>query len=88
MAAEASIPGKVLPYTLLAMTVVTGLVDATSYLGLGRIFTANMTGNVVFIGSWVDRGPTCAVAPPTRGADVMAVLILGEVSDDRSEQRQ
>lgn len=28
----------------------TGLVDATSYLGLGHVFTANMTGNVVFLG--------------------------------------
>jgi uncharacterized membrane protein YoaK (UPF0700 family) len=32
------------------MTVVTGLVDAFSYLALGRIFVANITGNVVFLG--------------------------------------
>jgi uncharacterized membrane protein YoaK (UPF0700 family) len=32
------------------MTVVTGLVDATSYLKLGHVFVANMTGNVVFLG--------------------------------------
>jgi uncharacterized membrane protein YoaK (UPF0700 family) len=31
------------------MTVVTGLVDAFSYLELGRVFVANMTGNVVFL---------------------------------------
>ena len=35
---------------LLALTVVTGLVDAVSYLALGRVFTANMTGNVVLLG--------------------------------------
>lgn len=35
---------------LLAMTVVTGIVDAVSYLGLGRVFTANMTGNIVLMG--------------------------------------
>jgi uncharacterized membrane protein YoaK (UPF0700 family) len=29
---------------------VTGLVDAVSYLALGRVFTANMTGNVVLLG--------------------------------------
>lgn len=29
---------------------VTGMVDAVSFLGLGHIFTANMTGNVVFLG--------------------------------------
>jgi uncharacterized membrane protein YoaK (UPF0700 family) len=31
------------------MTVVTGFVDAVSYLGLGHVFTANMTGNVVLM---------------------------------------
>ena len=38
-----------LPPLLIALTVVTGLVDAFSYLVLGRVFVANMTGNVVFI---------------------------------------
>jgi uncharacterized membrane protein YoaK (UPF0700 family) len=35
---------------LLGLTVVTGLVDAFSYLSLGHVFVANMTGNVVFLG--------------------------------------
>jgi uncharacterized membrane protein YoaK (UPF0700 family) len=35
---------------LLAMTVVTGGVDAVSILRLGHVFVANMTGNVVFLG--------------------------------------
>ncbi|MDT7727837.1 MAG: hypothetical protein QOI21_4413 [Actinomycetota bacterium] len=35
---------------LLVLTVVTGVVDAVSYLGLGHVFVANMTGNVVFLG--------------------------------------
>src|SRR2546421_2250429 len=39
-----------LPPLLLALTVVTGLVDAFSYLVLGQVFVANMTGNVVFLG--------------------------------------
>jgi uncharacterized membrane protein YoaK (UPF0700 family) len=39
-----------LPPLLLLLTVVTGLVDATSYLKLGHVFVANMTGNVVFLG--------------------------------------
>jgi uncharacterized membrane protein YoaK (UPF0700 family) len=37
-------------FSLLLLTFVTGLVDAASVLGLGRVFTANMTGNVVFLG--------------------------------------
>ncbi|MFF7468827.1 DUF1275 family protein [Streptomyces sp. NPDC008092] len=39
-----------LPPALLALTVVTGLVDSFSYLVLGRVFVANMTGNIVFSG--------------------------------------
>jgi uncharacterized membrane protein YoaK (UPF0700 family) len=35
---------------LLGLTVVSGLIDAVSYLGLGHVFTANMTGNVVVLG--------------------------------------
>jgi uncharacterized membrane protein YoaK (UPF0700 family) len=35
---------------LMALTAVSGLVDAVSYLGLGHVFTANMTGNVVVLG--------------------------------------
>ena len=39
-----------LPLLLLVLTTVTGLVDAVSYLALGHVFVANMTGNVVFLG--------------------------------------
>ena len=39
-----------LPVLLVCLTVVTGLVDAFSYLSLGHVFVANMTGNVVFLG--------------------------------------
>ena len=39
-----------LPELLLALTLVTGIVDAVSILALGRVFVANMTGNVVFAG--------------------------------------
>ncbi len=35
---------------MIALTVLTGLVDAVSYLRLGHVFVANMTGNVVFLG--------------------------------------
>lgn len=36
--------------SLIAMTFATGLIDAVSYLGIGSVFTANMTGNVVLLG--------------------------------------
>ena len=35
---------------LLAMTFTTGIVDAASFLALGHVFTANMTGNIVLLG--------------------------------------
>jgi uncharacterized membrane protein YoaK (UPF0700 family) len=38
------------PTILLGMTAVTGMVDAVSFLALGHVFTANMTGNIVFLG--------------------------------------
>jgi len=46
---ESASSEKVVPYALLGMTVVTGLVDAVSFLSLGHVFTANMTGNIVFL---------------------------------------
>jgi uncharacterized membrane protein YoaK (UPF0700 family) len=35
---------------MVALTLLTGVVDAVSYLKLGHVFVANMTGNVVFLG--------------------------------------
>lgn len=35
---------------LVGLTFMTGVVDAVSYLRLGHVFVANMTGNVVFLG--------------------------------------
>lgn len=35
---------------LLVMTASTGSIDAVSYLALDRVFTGNMTGNVLFLG--------------------------------------
>lgn len=44
-----AVSGAVIP-PLLVATFTTGVIDAVSVLGLGRVFTANMTGNVVFLG--------------------------------------
>lgn len=35
---------------LMVLTFSTGIIDAVGYLGLDRVFTANMTGNVVILG--------------------------------------
>ncbi len=43
-------PDRLLIGVLIGLTVCSGLLDAVSYLGLGHVFTANMTGNVVVLG--------------------------------------
>jgi uncharacterized membrane protein YoaK (UPF0700 family) len=52
-----------LPAVLLVMTFVTGVVDAVSYLSLGHVFVANMTGNVVFLGFALAGSSDVALAP-------------------------
>jgi uncharacterized membrane protein YoaK (UPF0700 family) len=49
---------------LLALTFTTGLVDGASYLGLGHVFTANMTGNVVLLGFGIAGGYGLPVLAP------------------------
>jgi uncharacterized membrane protein YoaK (UPF0700 family) len=51
-----------LPELLLILTAVTGLVDAVSILALGRVFVANMTGNVVFAGFAITGAPGFSLA--------------------------
>nr|WP_246323906.1 YoaK family protein [Petropleomorpha daqingensis] len=47
---------------LLLLTLGTGLVDAVSILALGRVFVANMTGNIVFIGFALAGAPGFSLA--------------------------
>lgn len=47
---ETSSLGRELTPVLLGLTAATGVIDAISYLGMGRVLVANMTGNVVFLG--------------------------------------
>lgn len=46
---ENASPEKFRLMLMMALTLVTGVVDAVGYLGLDRIFTGNMTGNVVIL---------------------------------------
>jgi uncharacterized membrane protein YoaK (UPF0700 family) len=66
---------------LLTLTAVTGLVDAVSYLRLGRVFVANMTGNVVFLGFSVDSHSGLSAS-----ASIVAVagFILGALAGGRA----
>ena len=75
---------RVLPPVLLGLTAVTGLVDAVSYLALGHVFTANMTGNVVFLGFAVVGAQGLSVA---RSATAVAAFFTGAVIGGRMATR-
>jgi uncharacterized membrane protein YoaK (UPF0700 family) len=51
-----------LPALLLGATVLTGVVDAVSYIALGHVFVANMTGNVVLLGFALAGAPGLSLA--------------------------
>jgi Protein of unknown function (DUF1275) len=63
-----------LPWVLVVLTVTTGLVDAVSVLGLGRVFTANITGNVVFLGFAAVGVPGFSIA---RAVVALAGFVVG-----------
>lgn len=81
-AREPSPTPRALVVALLALTATTGVVDAVCFLGLGRVFTANMTGNVVLLGFGLAGtdglpilAPLVSLAAFAGGAAVGGVLI-------------
>jgi uncharacterized membrane protein YoaK (UPF0700 family) len=81
MAVSSPLSSRQTVAALLTLTAVTGLVDAVSYLRLGRVFVANMTGNVVFLGFSTD--PHAALSP---AASVVAIagFLLGALAGGRA----
>jgi uncharacterized membrane protein YoaK (UPF0700 family) len=71
---------KIVAYALLGLTAVTGLVDAVSFLSLGHVFTANMTGNIVFLGFAMARVPGVSV---TRSFTALLAFLLGAILGGR-----
>jgi uncharacterized membrane protein YoaK (UPF0700 family) len=65
-----------LSISLLALTIVSGILDAVSFLALGRIFTANMTGNTVFLAFAAVGMPGVSVA---RSITSLAAFLSGAV---------
>jgi uncharacterized membrane protein YoaK (UPF0700 family) len=66
---------------LLLLTFVTGAVDAVSFLGLGHVFTANMTGNVVFLGFALAGASGLSVKASALG---LASFLAGAVAGGRA----
>jgi uncharacterized membrane protein YoaK (UPF0700 family) len=78
-----------MPQALVALTFATGVVDAVSYLGLGRVFTANMTGNVVLLGfGLAGAGGLPVVAPlVSLGAFLVAAGAGGALAARLADRR-
>ncbi|MEE1786393.1 YoaK family protein [Streptomyces sp. SP17BM10] len=69
---------------LLVLTVVTGVVDAVSYLALGHVFVANMTGNVVFLGFALAGAPNLSA---TASLAALAAFLVGALAGGRLADR-
>ena len=66
--------------TLLVLTATTGVIDAACYLGLGRVFAANMTGNVVLLGFGIAGSTGLPVVAPLVS---LLAFLLGAVVGGR-----
>jgi uncharacterized membrane protein YoaK (UPF0700 family) len=73
-----------LPPLLISMTLVTGLVDAFSYLVLGHVFVANMTGNIVLLGFALAGAPGFSI---TASATALASFFAGALIGGRIGSR-
>jgi uncharacterized membrane protein YoaK (UPF0700 family) len=67
--------------TLLVLTLTTGVIDAACYLGLGRVFAANMTGNVVLLGFGIAGSTGLPVVAPlvSLGAFLIGAVVGGRM---------
>ena len=73
-----------LPLLLHIATAITGLIDAISYLALGHVFTANMTGNVVFLAFAVAGAPGLSIP---RSLTALLAFFIGAVIGGRAANR-
>ncbi len=64
--------GRATMIALIALTFNTGLIDAVSFISLGHVFTANMTGNIVLIGFAV--GGATGLSAARSGASLLAFM--------------
>ena len=70
----------------MVLTTTTGIVDAISFVGLGHVFTANMTGNVVFIGFALGGAPELSIqrSLAALGAFATGAMVAGYATNSRT----
>ncbi|HEY7102879.1 MAG TPA: YoaK family protein [Mycobacteriales bacterium] len=80
---------RMLTVALIALTVSCGVVDAVSFLALGRVFVATMTGNVIFLGFALAGEPSLSISASLTalGSFVVGVLAAGRLGARLSHHR-
>lgn len=76
---ENASPEKFRLMLMMALTLVTGVVDAVGYLALDRVFTGNMTGNVVILAMALAGAPNLPALGPlvALGAFLLGAAVAG-----------
>lgn len=69
---------------MLALTFSTGVADAVGYLGLDKVFTGNMTGNVVILGMALGGAASLPVGGPALG---LGGFVVGAAVGGRALRR-
>lgn len=84
---KSSNPARLHLVLMLVLTFSTGVIDAVGYLGLDRVFTGNMTGNVVILGMALVGanqlpvlGPSIALAGFMLGAVIAGRILKPEAA--------
>ncbi|MCW3019864.1 MAG: hypothetical protein JWN10_2172 [Solirubrobacterales bacterium] len=80
--------GPLMPL-MIALTFLTGVVDATSYLKFGHVFVANMTGNLVFLGFALAgaAGLSAITSLVALGSFLLGALVSGYLGARNAEHR-
>jgi uncharacterized membrane protein YoaK (UPF0700 family) len=73
-----------LPALLMLLTVTSGLIDGVSYVGLGHVFVANMTGNIVFLGFAIAGVPGLSI---TASLVALGAFLVGAAVGGRATRR-
>jgi uncharacterized membrane protein YoaK (UPF0700 family) len=81
---ESDRPPLPLVVTLAALTVVSGFADAVSFLGLGHVFTANMTGNVILLGFAAAGAPGFSMGP---SLCALVAFVVGAIAGGQLARR-
>ncbi|MEA2385045.1 MAG: hypothetical protein QOH72_5016 [Solirubrobacteraceae bacterium] len=69
---------------LMSLTVSSGVVDAISFIAMGKVFTAFMTGNLVFLGlgatsAFARNGPSIVRVAVALAAFALGVFVAGRI---------